>query len=260
MSKIKVLGLTEVGTRGSTSIIPDIIEMFKMKPDDEILWILDDKNNVIIRKSIENVTHDQYGHLYPGQKRTLQETTTQINALEYDEIIIARNLATLIPGKKAWKITIPKEIRDIISIPPADRILWILDEKGDIIIRNPILSDICSRYTINKDIYSIIIYSTNIAKNSVTALPKDIRDILGINTDSLIYYNIDENDNLTITKDSGIWPIKIYGKLEKNTSIYLPKDIRDIIKVNKDDKILWIFDEKNIIIRDSFLSDICLNE
>lgn len=238
---IKIMDSSKI-TRFVTITIPsDITDILNLSVDDEILWIFGENRNIILRKS-------------SGIRPSFKE-------LKPRELFIARSVASLIPKRKEWRTTVPKEIREILHIPIVDRILWALDENTNIIIMSSVLSNDCIRDILNNDLSATVIYVTPISGDGIMTFPKEIRELLDISHGDIIILN-DTNDSITITKSpiASIYHFaKILGTKMDTFFIYLGKEIRDRLKVDIGDNILWIIDNrKNIIIRNTFLPDICL--
>ena len=238
---IKIIDSSKI-TRLATITIPsDITDVLNLKADDEILWIFGENRNVILRKS-------------SGIRPSFKE-------LKPKELFVARNMASLVPKRKEWRIQIPKDIREVLHIPTVDRILWALDENANIIIMSSVLSNECIKDIFNNDLSAMVIYVTPLSGKGLTTFPKEIREFLDINHGDIIILN-DTNDSITVTRSpiSSInYSATVIGAKENTFSIFLVKEIRDRFKVDIEDSILWIINErKNIIIRNSFLPDICL--
>jgi AbrB family looped-hinge helix DNA binding protein len=238
---IKIMDSSKITKPTATSIPSDIADILNLKADDEILWIFDENRIVILRKS-------------SGIRPSFKE-------LKPKELFIARGIASLVPNRKEWRIQIPKDIREVLHIPIVDRILWALDENANVIIMSPVLSNDCMKNILNNYISAMVIYVTPLSGKGLMTFPKEIREFLDINHGDIIILN-DTNDNITITKSpiSSInYSATVIGAKENTFTIYLGKEIRDTLKVDIGDSILWIIDEhKNTIIRNSFLPDICL--
>jgi bifunctional DNA-binding transcriptional regulator/antitoxin component of YhaV-PrlF toxin-antitoxin module len=238
---IKIIDSSKITRLTATSIPSDVTDILNLKADDEILWIFGENRNVILRRS-------------SGIRPSFKE-------LKPKELFIARNIASLIPKRKEWRIQIPKDIREMLHIPTVDRILWALDENANVIIMSPVLSNDCIKDILNNDLSAMVIYVTPLSGKGKMTFPKEIREFLDINHGDIITLN-DTNGSVTITKSpiSSInYSATVMGAKEDTFSIHLGKEIRDTLRVDIGDSILWIIDEhKNIIIRDSFLPDICL--
>jgi bifunctional DNA-binding transcriptional regulator/antitoxin component of YhaV-PrlF toxin-antitoxin module len=238
---IKIIDSSKIIKLAATNIPSYVADILSLTADDEILWIFGENRNVILRKS-------------SGIRPSFKE-------LKPKELFIARCIAYAVPKRKEWRIQIPKDIREILHIPTVDRILWALDENANVIVMSSVLSNDCMKNILNNDISSIVIYVTPLSGLGLMTFPKEIREFLDINHGDIVKLN-DTNGNITITKSpisSVYYSTTIAGTKKDTFSIYLGKEIRDILKVDIGDSILWIIDEnKDIIIRNSFLPDICL--
>lgn len=238
---IKIIDSSKITKLATITIPSDITDILNLKADDEILWIFSENRNVIVRKS-------------SGIRPSFKE-------LKPKELFIARNMASSIPKRKEWRIEIPKDIRKVLHIPTVDRILWAIDENANVIMMSSVLSNDCIKDILNNDLSAMLIYVTPISGEGIITFPIAIREFLDVGHGDIIILN-GTNDSITITKtpiSSEYHSATIIGTKMDTFFIYLGKDIRDRLKVDIGDDILWIVDErKNIIIRNSFLPDICL--
>lgn len=229
---VKVISMSKI-TMNWTVRIPEIItELLKsdiIKSDTKeakestilwIKWILDQGRLLI-------TTREKNGH----------------DLVSYDVI---RNY------NKVFVMTIPPIIREILELYIGTYILWIVDEKTNIIVKNAILPENC----ITKE-PSVLMNITYVSP-LYTRIPKNIREYLKVDpgdTVAFFYDNditIEKYDEIKSSKSSKLIGItKMY-----NTEIYFNKQMRSLLNI--EDLILWILDSNgNIILKNAILPDIC---
>lgn len=153
---------------------------------------------------------------------------------------------------KVFVMTIPPIIREILELYIGTYILWIVDEKTNIIVKNAILPENC----ITKE-PSVLMNITYVSP-LYTRIPKNIREYLKVDpgdTVAFFYDNditIEKYDEIKSSKSSKLIGItKMY-----NTEIYFNKQMRSLLNI--EDLILWILDSNgNIILKNAILPDIC---
>lgn len=169
----KFLSSSKIGGRiGSLylTIPKDIMNILKIQEGDNIAWILDENNNVIIKDAVLPDSCTISGIMVDTSIISYQSTTIPINVrdlilVEVGDIVILaiKNGNLIIKGigedvndleviavlrlNFNRTIHLRKEIQNIINpiinIINTNDILWILNKDGDIIMRNTVLPSIC---------------------------------------------------------------------------------------------------------------------
>ena len=227
---LKVLSLSSITTNRKISIKKEIMDLLDINFGDEIWFILDNNGIVHIRK----FKHDmilETGEKYISSAHLIQPIGAQISS----------------------------DVRIAINTDVGEKILWILDSKGHIIIRNNVILDECSTIIFNKDISALIIDLTTLNfTNFTTSIPKEITDTLGLYDGIKLMLSLDEYGNIIISKEmkeNTLEEAIVSGR--ESHRIYLRKTIIDIL--DNTDKILWFFDEEgNVTIKNNLLPDNCI--
>lgn len=241
---IKILAINHL-SRAGISIKKDIAELLKINVGDEILFILDENDHINIRK------HSSL--LLPKPKETY---------------LSSAKISSTLNNKITVFIT--KDIANMLDLDEDRAILWILDENGNIIIRNTFLFPDCTNNIFNrvihKDISAMIIEMTKIYYG-LTSITRRIEDIIIQSVEDKILFITDEFDNIIVTTEKlflssdskysnylilrSVRPIKFH--------IELGKKLLNMLNVKDGDSILWILDENgDLIIRDTILPKSCL--
>ncbi len=229
LTTLKVISVCKITPHRRISIKKEIIDLLDINIGDEILYILDENGIINIRKFKGDII------LGKGEKYISSSSITP------------------------WmETTITSDIRQIINADIGDNILLILDNKGNIIIRNTVILDECSINIFNKDITALIIgVSSFYHQNKSAAIPKEIMDILGVYEGDKVILSLDEYGNITVSKEIGDNLLQEIILNRQYPNVYLKKKVVDII--NPTNKILWYVDEKiNIIIKNNLLPDNCI--
>ncbi len=240
---LKVLSLSSITQTKRIAIKKEIMNLIDANIGDDILYILDKNGIVNIRKFKGNVT------LGIGEKYISSSIITQHK-----------------PHLKT-SITIASDVRNAVNVDIGDKILWILDNDGNIIIRNNVILGKCSKNIFNKDITALLIYVSSLTFQNQISIPKEITDILGVYEGDKFILSLDEYGNIIVSKEIEENLLQEVNLLEENLlqesiisrqypTIYLKQTTIDIIEPI--DNILWFFDEKgNIIIKNDLLPDNC---
>lgn len=228
---LKVLSLSSITINRKISIKKEIMDLLDINFGDEIWFILDNNGIVNIRKFKDDMILETE-EKYISSAHLIQPIGAQISS----------------------------DIRIAINADVGDRILWISDSKGNILIRNTVILDECSINIFNKDISALIIDLTTLNYNNfTTSIPKEITDILGLYEGIKLMLSLDEYDNIIVSKEmrENILEETLVSGRESHR-IYFNKTVIDIL--DNTDKILWFFDEEgNVIIKNNLLPDNCVN-
>ena len=232
---LKVLSISTITTTRRTSIQKGTIDLLSTNIGDEVLFILGKNGIVNIRKFKEGMT------LGTGEKYIYTSHITQA---------ITRHRAHISVG-------IPRDVGSAINADIGDKIIWILDNDGNIILRNNVILDECSINIFHKDVGALIIgLSTMDRERNILQIPKEIIDILGLVARNRAILSLDDYDNIIVSNEIGKNLLQEFSVLG-NYSAYIRKEVIDMLDTH--DKILWFFDEKgNIIIKNDLLSDNCI--
>lgn len=230
---LKVISLSTIRGNRTISLKKEIINLLDINIGNEILFILDKNGIINVRKFKGDVK------LETGEKYISSAYVTQ-------------------PGISIV-VTITGDVRRFVNADIGDTIIWVLDNDGNIIIRNTVILDECSTNIFNKGITALIIgLSTLNRQTKIAAIPKEIRDILGLNEGDKVMISLDEYGNTTISKEireNLLQESIVIGR--QDFDIYLNNTVVDILHIV--DKILWFFDEEGIIIiKNDLLPDNCI--
>jgi bifunctional DNA-binding transcriptional regulator/antitoxin component of YhaV-PrlF toxin-antitoxin module len=241
---IRAIQHSKITLTKTISFSKEIADMLKVNIGDEILYILNKNGVVIIRKFEGDVI------LGPGE-RYLSSCTVYRKGVSFS-VYIARDIMQINNVDIGY---------DVIFIVDSD----INIRDINIIIRNAFLSNTCSIDMLNKDISALIIDITTLQSNNQTTLPKNVRDILGVDEGDIFALSIDEFNNVIIHRgvSKNLKPTAMYclqeAKLGARTLFTISNEVRNILNITTGDKILWIVDEDgNIIIRNTILPDSCM--
>ncbi len=237
---IKVLSFNKISGSRQIAMSKEIANILELNKGDEVLFII--KNGIIyVRKFKDKVQLDQ------GEEYISSSTVTISNG--------------------HIDIYFPSIINSIINVERDDNILWLTDNYRNIMLRNTVLLDKCSKEIFNKNISALIIDMTTLTRNNILTIPFEIINILGIYEGEKIILSIDtESNNFIVSRESGqntvVQEAIVYcGSTKYNWFMQLRKDITEFFNMDFGDKFLWIFDENgNIFMRDAVLPDICLQK
>jgi bifunctional DNA-binding transcriptional regulator/antitoxin component of YhaV-PrlF toxin-antitoxin module len=226
---IKVIASYLITGKHLTHIPTIMLDKLKLKVGDEIVFTLIN-GNVYVKKYFKDM------QLNPGEEYISSNTINKYRG-----------------------ISLSLDVIDLIDSNLGGRIIWLIDNNGNFIIRNNFLYGDCSKKIINKNVSSLIIGFTALYENGRTAVPKEVYEPLGIIGDAQFSIDIEDND-IIISKDfkkNSIITNVYYGqKTGIGLFIILNKQIRDILNT---DKILWIVDEYgNFIIKNNNFPLECL--
>jgi bifunctional DNA-binding transcriptional regulator/antitoxin component of YhaV-PrlF toxin-antitoxin module len=226
---LKALSLSTISPNRTISIKKEIMDLLDINFDDEILFVLDKNGTVNIRKFEENMT------LGTGEKYISTSHIFQHRGQIYINLSIA----------------ITGDVRRAVNADVGDKVLWTIDNDGNIIIRNDVIIGECSTNIFNKDIGALIIGLTQLPHHSKTLpIPKEIKDILGMHEGDKIILSLDEYSNIIVSAEAG-----------KKAMVHYDTHLIDVLIniLDNTDKILWFVDEEgNIIIKNDLLPDNCM--
>lgn len=230
------MAFTLITADNKTTIKKEIADILKISAKDDILFILDENRRIIIRR-------------YPTPLR-LEEKF--LSSAKVGERIFGKERET------EFRIHVSKDVIDILEVDKDRKILWILDENGNIILRNTFLFSKCAIDILNQDTSAMIIFLTKISTAGLTTIPKEVLDILDIDIGDTIAFIIDKFGNITVNvaplSNELLGETKIYDAYK----IYFSIEVREKLKVDIGDNILWIFDENgNVIIKNTILPNTC---
>ena len=234
---LKVLSLSIITPNRRTSLKKEIMNLLDANIGDEILFILDKNGIINIRKFKGDMTLGTGEKYISSSYITRHKTQTHTNAT----------------------VTITGDVRHIVNADIGDKILWILDNDGNIIIRNNVILNGCSINIFSKDITALVIgMSSLMYQNNIVAIPKEITDILGVYEEYKIMLSLDNYGNIIVSKEIGENLLQESTINNRYPNIYIINTVIDILEAV--DKILWYFDEEgNIIIKNNLLPDNCIS-
>lgn len=231
---LKVLSLSRIYQSRSTVLKKEIMNLLDVNVGDEILFILDRNGIVNIRKFKGDIALRTGERYLSSSYIALHKIQTNINYI----------------------VTITGDVRRAVNADIGDQVLWLLDNDGNIIIRNNVTLGKCSTNIFNKDIGALIIGLTILDSQNKTSIPKEITDILGIYEGYKFMLSLDEYGNIIISKETGENLLQEATINRQYPNVYITKIVINILEPI--DKILWIFDEEgNIMIKNNLLPDNC---
>ncbi len=220
---------------GRIYINEEMITILKVETGSTLFFLADEKGNIYIKN-----------RYIPGE-----------------ELLEKSTLRSTIRDRRIFNFTIPRIVTHRLGLTIGDQILLILDKNNNVIIRDAFLIGICAKDVIKKrrNIGARIVGLSTISPNLETTIPIEIREIFSIDDIDEINIYIDRYSNIVIStthiEDIRIGTFKIF----QGRRIYLPRIVTGILDVKIGDEILWIIDEdENIIMRNSFLPDVCFQK
>ena len=231
---IRVISHAKVLQNRAISLDRETADILDVYHGDEILYILNKKGIVNIRKFKGDII------LGPGEKYL-----SSCTIMSY--------------GGTNLVVSTSNDVRQAIDVDIGDDVLFIVDNDINIIIRHAFLSNICSLDTFNKNISALVIDITTLwPQTKQTILPKNVRDILGVDEGDIFTLSLDETDNIIVNQEVSKNLLR-EAKLIRKSLFYVSKEISNILNITTGNKILWIIDEDgNIIMRNAILSDNCI--
>lgn len=232
---LKVISVCTITPNRRISIKKEIMNLLDINIGDEIIYILDKNGIVYIRKFKDDVTLGT-GEKYLSSSYIIQHNKPRIEI----------------------SVSITSDVRQAVNADIGDKILWILDNDGNIIIRNTVILGGCSINIFNKDITALIIdMSSFMHQSNTTSIPKEIVNILGVYEGDKVILSLDEYGNIIISKEIGENLLQENIISRQYPMIYIIKTVIDILEPV--DKILWyVTEEVNIIIKNNLLPDNCI--
>lgn len=230
---LKVISLSKITPNGTTYPTKEILDPLNMNIGDEILFI-SDKNGVVHIRKFEG-----YVTVETGEKYISAATLT-------------------LPGNQLT-IRIAEDVRRAINVDIGDKILWVLDSKGNMTIRNALIIDKCSLTIFGKIVGALIVDLTTLHhQNNIVQMPIEIKDTLELYEGDKAILSLNEYGNIIVSKEireNLLQETPVLGI--KYAKIYIKKQILDILDIV--DKVLWLVDEEgNIIIKNNLLHDDCI--
>lgn len=204
----------------------EIAHILNVNIGDEILYILDANGRINVRKSPDKLI---LGH---------NEKFISLNKISEE-------------GRGHFKFKVPIDILRILKIRDKERLVWILDDKNNVLIISTILPEQCTFNGILLDISSFSFRQVSI--------PTSVRDLLLVDAGDIIVYSV-KNDNIIVNSFTDIDKLINVGMGMISTSLqaHLSKSIENFINP-KDHHLLWILDiDGDIILRNTFLPKICI--
>lgn len=230
-NSIRVLGITatkNVKFKSETAIARTL----GINAGDEILYTLDANGMINVKKITD--------HPSPNEKF--------ISVAKIGKVENQSGLSTL-------QTTIPKDISMILKIKDKDRLVWIVDENNNVIIKDTTLPDTCI-------INGIILDISAVSHNRAINIPPNVRNLFFINAEDVIVFVI-KNDNIIIKPfedlDIDIDNLRKHelATVQSTGQIYLSKILTDFINI-KDNHLLWILDKDgDVILRNTVLPNAC---
>ena len=224
---IRVLALSSSKIVGFKDEIANILAA---NVGDDLLFILDANGWINVRKSTDKLM------LEPNEKFI---SVSKISASKIYE------------GKAYLIFRIPKDITKILNIKEKERIVWMLDNKNNVIIKDTLLSDNC---IIKGEILDISAFSYQ-----SMGIPEIVRDLLFSEAGDVIVFAI-KNDNVIVKSFADIENLK---RIAISTiSISMRASFNKTLKSftnSKDGHLLWILDmDGDIILRNTILPNTCI--
>lgn len=226
---LKAISISTITSSRATTIKKEVSDFLGLNIGDEILYILDKNGIINIRKFRGNTI------LENGEKYV--------------------SVALITPS---MSIAITSEVRQYVNAAIGDQILWILDNTGNIILRNTVILGECSKNIFNKYVTALIIdISSFVRQSNNTSISKEIVDILGLFEGDKITFLLDKYGNIVVSKETGENLLQESTINRKYPTIYTTRKVLEILKPT--DKIMWFFDEEgNVLIKNNLLPDICI--
>lgn len=232
---LKVLSISTITSVRTTSIQKETIDLLDVNIGDDVLFILDKNRIVNIRKFKKGII------LGTGEEYISTSHIGRVTTAHRVHMIVG----------------IPRDVGSAINADIGDKILWILANDGNIILRNDVILDGCSIDIFHKDVGALIIgLSTIDLGTNILQVPKEIIDILGLVQRNRAILSLDGYGNIIMSNEIGKNLLQEFSILGLY-NIRIRKQVIDII--NTSDKVLWFFDEEgNIIIKNDLLPDNCI--
>jgi hypothetical protein len=223
---IRVLAIT---SSKMASLNEEVANILDVNVGDEIIYVLDDNGMINVRKSTANLT------------------------LKYNEKFISINKisATKFHGRACFVFRISRDIPRILKIEDKERLVWILDDNNNVIIKNATLSDNC---IIKGEILDISAISHN-----AMGIPEIVRDLLLTTAGDVIAF-CTKNNNIIVKSLSDIENLKSIAMSTISISFRanFNKTVKSLINPI-DNHLLWILDiNGDIILRNTVLPDSCI--
>ena len=236
---IRILSFVKVTSSKTIAINNEIENFLQVVRGDELLYILDKKGNINVRKYKGKIILGEEEIYISSSRIASVRRETFENFVTYISIDIIKILNANIGGY----------------------ILWIIDKDGNIILRNNILLDKCSREFLNKDITCMVIGLSTLSQINRVSFPTELFERLEMKDEDVIFLCLLKHDNIIVsykTCDTLLGKTKVvtYGHVPEFS---IPRVAKYILNIDDGDKILWLFDEEgNIIIRNDTLPDNCV--
>lgn len=204
----KILATSILGKQRLITLPINISDILKLNEGDQILFTIGENNDIVLMGPIVHIP------------------------------FIAHVIGTT-PYGEYGMITIPKIVTEILELKKRDQILFIADEKGNLILRGPILQIPFIAYVLGTITY---------IETGIITIPKNVTEILKLKEgDQILFLNGEDRIILRVhPKDS----LEVLGtsKIRDLRFSYLPINVAKILKLNEGDQILFAIDENNDII------------
>lgn len=203
----------------------EIAHILNVNGGDNILYILDANGMINARKGTDKLM------LGPNEKFISNSTISS--------------------DKGHFVFRMPADIPKILQIKDKERLIWILDNKNNVLIKDTILSENC---IIKGEILDISVFSYR-----QFGIPTIVRDLLLVDAGNIIVFAI-KNNNVIVKSFADIDNLESIGMSKISTSLRasFSKPLEKFINP-KDNHLLWILDmDGDIILRNTVLPNNCI--
>lgn len=224
---IRILAISSSKMVGFKAEIANILDV---NVGNEILFILDENGRINVRKSADKLMLESNEKFISASK---------ISASKIRE------------GKTDLIFRVPKDIPRILKIEDKERLVWILDDENNILIKNTTLSDNC---IIKGEILDI-----SAIGNNTMGIPEIVRDLLLAEAGDVIVFTF-ENNNIIVKSFSDNENLSniAMSTISCNLRAYFNKTLERFTNP-KNGHILWILDNNGeIILRNTILPNSCI--
>jgi len=226
----EIISIAHLDPSGKFLMSREVSKKLNVSVGDELLFILDKNGYINVRR--------HPSPLKEGEKY-LDSTTIHSPPIEHMHPKHPRR-------KKEMRSRIPVYLAKALNLGEDRSILWIVDSRKNVIIKNT--------FIFLNNIHSMIISLGTITVKEdvdITTIPNEIIDILDVNINDIIVFILDEHNNIVIKRAAIKTPQGLLGSstIYDNYEIIINDNIGKKLNIMANRDILWAIDENgNIII------------